>query len=93
MVWQVYKDDPAWVPPLKSEVHALLDPNKNPWFGHARAQLWLAERDGKVVGRTPVYWEGTTLVVATADPSNVVAVDDIRTVTRTDIRLVVSTRE
>src|SRR5688572_2568315 len=26
----------------------------------------------------PVYWEGTTLVVATADPSNVLAVDDIR---------------
>jgi len=51
LVWAVYKDDPAWVPPLKSEVHALLDPDKNPWFGHARAQLWLAERGGKVLGR------------------------------------------
>ena len=49
--WDVYRDDPAWVPPLKSEVHALLDPAKNPWFGHARAALWLAERDGKPVGR------------------------------------------
>jgi hypothetical protein len=51
LAWQVYRGDPAWVPPLKSEVHALLDPAKNPWFGHARAQLWLAERDGRPVGR------------------------------------------
>ena len=49
--WEVYKDDPCWVPPLKDEVHGLIDPKKNPWFGHGRAQFWLAERDGKVVGR------------------------------------------
>jgi hypothetical protein len=49
--WEVYKDDPAWVPPLKDEVHGLITPGKNPWFEHARAELWLAERSGKVVGR------------------------------------------
>src|SRR4249919_1916190 len=49
--WEVYKDDPNWVPPLKDEVHGLLDPKKNPWFGHGRAQLWLAEQAGRVVGR------------------------------------------
>src|SRR4051812_10494894 len=49
--WEVYKDDRAWVPPLKDEVHGLITPGKNPWFEHARAQLWLAERAGKVVGR------------------------------------------
>ncbi len=49
--WTVYKGDPAWVPPLKSEVHALLDPKQNPWFGHGRAELFLATRGGKVVGR------------------------------------------
>jgi len=49
--WEVYKDDPAWVPPLKDEVHGLITPGKNPWFEHGHAQLWLAERDGKVVGR------------------------------------------
>jgi hypothetical protein len=49
--WKVYRDDPAWVPPLKDEVHGLITPGKNPWFEHARAQLWLAERGGKVVGR------------------------------------------
>ena len=49
--WEVYKDDPAWVPPLKDEVHGLLNPKKNPWFKHARAELWLAERGARVVGR------------------------------------------
>ena len=49
--WQVYKDDKAWVPPLKDEVHGLLNPKKNPWFGHGRAALFLAEREGHIVGR------------------------------------------
>ena len=49
--WEVYRDDPAWIPPLKDEVHGLLNPKKNPWFEHARAQLWLAERGGRIVGR------------------------------------------
>src|SRR5438552_5284992 len=51
LAWEVYKDDPAWVPPLKDEVHGLVTPGKNPWFEHARAEFWLAERGGKVVGR------------------------------------------
>ena len=51
LAWAVYRDDPAWVPPLKQEVHGLITPGKNPWFEHARAQLWLAERGGKPVGR------------------------------------------
>ena len=49
--WDVYRDDPAWVPPLKAEVHGLITPGKNPWFEHSEAALWLAERGGRVVGR------------------------------------------
>jgi len=49
--WDVYKDDPAWIPPLKDEVHGLLDPKRNPWFEHGRAALWVALRDGAIVGR------------------------------------------
>jgi hypothetical protein len=51
LAWRVYRDDPSWVPPLKDEVHGLINPKKNPWFGHGRAQFWLAERNGEVVGR------------------------------------------
>ncbi|HVF84039.1 MAG TPA: N-acetyltransferase [Sphingomicrobium sp.] len=51
LLWDVYRYDPHWVPPLKSEELALIDPDRNPWFEHARAKLWLAEQDGRVVGR------------------------------------------
>jgi len=49
--WEVYASDPHWVPPLKDEVHGLLNPRKNPWFEHAEGEFFLAEREGKVVGR------------------------------------------
>ena len=51
LAWEVYKDDTHWVPPLKDEVNGLITPGKNPWFEHAKAEFWLAERGGKVVGR------------------------------------------
>ncbi len=40
----------------------------------------------------PLGWEDGRLVVAMADPSNVFAVDDIRTITGADVKMVVSTR-
>jgi len=43
--------DPHWVPPLKTEVHGLIDKRTNPWFEHAEARLFLAERGGEPVGR------------------------------------------
>jgi len=49
--WQIYRDDAAWVPPLKAEVHALIDPARNPWFEHGQAALWVARRNGSIVGR------------------------------------------
>jgi hypothetical protein len=51
LLWDVYRDDPHWVPPLKQEELALITPGENPWFEHARAAFWLAERDGRAVGR------------------------------------------
>lgn len=51
LAYRLNADDPCWVPPLKSEVHALITPGKNPWFEHAEAQFFLAERAGTVVGR------------------------------------------
>lgn len=49
--YRLYAHDPHFVPPLRSEMHALLTPAGNPWFGHARAAFWTVERGGQVVGR------------------------------------------
>src|ERR687883_1424456 len=46
-----YRNDPHWVPPLLISERANLDPKKNPFYEHARAELFLAEREGEVVGR------------------------------------------
>jgi type IV pilus assembly protein PilB len=40
----------------------------------------------------PIGWDDQRLVLAMADPSNVFAVDDIRTVTKREIKVVVGTR-
>ncbi len=48
--WQVYRGDPHWVPTLISERLAFLDPARNPFFQHARAQFFLARRGDRAVG-------------------------------------------
>jgi GNAT superfamily N-acetyltransferase len=40
-----------WVPPLRLERHLFLSPRTGPFFKHGDAQLFLARRDGRVVGR------------------------------------------
>ncbi len=47
----IFADDPNWVAPLFIERLEHLDAKKNPYFEHAEAQLFVAERDGKPVGR------------------------------------------
>ncbi len=49
--WEIYRNDPNWVPPLLLEIRAKLDPRKNPFFEHAEMDLFLARREGRVVGR------------------------------------------
>ena len=53
--YRLYANNPNWVPPLKDEIHGLIMPGKNPWFEHGEAQLYLAERDGKAVGRISAH--------------------------------------
>jgi hypothetical protein len=49
--WRLYEDFPGWVPNLLTLQRSLLSEKKNPFFGHGRAQLFLAVRDGEPVGR------------------------------------------
>lgn len=43
------------VPQLRSEQLELVDPEKNPFFEHARAQFYIAHRLGKPVGRISAH--------------------------------------
>ncbi|MEM0944008.1 MAG: dATP pyrophosphohydrolase, partial [Pseudomonadota bacterium] len=43
--------DPHWVEPLWFERRQFLSPKHNRVFDHADIRLWLAERDGRPVGR------------------------------------------
>ncbi|HEY8866355.1 MAG TPA: hypothetical protein VIM22_05425, partial [Solirubrobacteraceae bacterium] len=49
--YRLYSEAPLWVPPLRFDVKHRLDRSKNPFFEHAEAELYLARRDGRVVGR------------------------------------------
>lgn len=55
LAFRLNRGDPAWVPPLKNEAFDLLTPGKNPWFEHGKAQLFLARRDGRTVGRISAH--------------------------------------
>jgi GNAT superfamily N-acetyltransferase len=57
--WRIYQNDPAWVPPLLLERKAFLDRAKHPFYQHGDAALFLARRNGEIVGR----------IMASDDPS------------------------
>jgi len=47
----LYKGDPNYVPEIYLGMQELLNPKKNPFFEHSNADLFLAFRDKKIVGR------------------------------------------
>jgi hypothetical protein len=49
--YELYDDLPNFIPPLEMDRKNVLDPKKNPWFRFGTAQLFLARRGGKIVGR------------------------------------------
>jgi GNAT superfamily N-acetyltransferase len=54
---------PHSVPQLRSEQIELVNPAKNPFFGHARVQLFLAERAGQPVGRISAHIDELALAM------------------------------
>lgn len=49
--WKIYKNDPYWVPPLIFDKKKILNREKNPFFKHAEIEMFLAEKDGELIGR------------------------------------------
>lgn len=48
--WQIYKDDPLWVPPLVPDRMKQLDPEKGTFYHHGQADFFLAYKGGKLAG-------------------------------------------
>lgn len=48
---KLYKDCPYFVPALYVDEKSEFDPKQNGAFAYAECRMWLAERDGNVVGR------------------------------------------
>ena len=49
--WALYRNEPCWIPPLRSELGKRLDREHHPFFQHADAEYLLAWRNGEPVGR------------------------------------------
>lgn len=66
LTYRINRQDPNWVPPLRMDAEAAINPKKNSWFTHAEAQLFLAERGSKVVGRISAHIDHIALTMPAA---------------------------
>jgi hypothetical protein len=48
--WRVYRDDPYWVAPIRSDVTKKFEPS-NPFFQYGRLQQFIAVQHGEAIGR------------------------------------------
>ncbi len=53
--FDLYRDHPLWVPPLKLERRLFLSRRMNAFFSHGEAEYFLALREGRVVGRISAH--------------------------------------
>jgi hypothetical protein len=64
---RLYAGQPTYVAPLHYDRRTTLDPEKNPYFRHAKAQLWVAYRGHEPVGRISAQVD--PLYLARHDPT------------------------
>jgi GNAT superfamily N-acetyltransferase len=49
--WQINRDDPNWMPPIRRNQEELVGYRKHPFYDDAEGQTFLALKDGEPVGR------------------------------------------
>jgi hypothetical protein len=53
--FDLYRDDPQWVPPLAMDIRRMLNPRRHPFYAHSQAAFFLAETaPGRTAGRLAV---------------------------------------
>jgi len=53
--YQIYRNDPNWIPPLRSEMRGQFDPRRNPLLDHCEYQLFLLMKGDKPAGRIAAF--------------------------------------
>ena len=52
----IYKNDPNWVPHLKTDIDYVFKENKNKYFTHGSCKRWILEDETKqVIGRIAAF--------------------------------------
>lgn len=59
--YQLYRDDPVWVPPLITEVKGQFDRKRNPTLDHCEYALFLLEHENRVTGRIAAFTDSIAL--------------------------------
>jgi GNAT superfamily N-acetyltransferase len=59
--YQLYKNDPYWIAPLRSEQDAQFVPAKNPMLDHCTYTLFLAKEGDRVLGRISAFLDHLAL--------------------------------
>lgn len=49
--WDLHRDDPNWIPPLRTNQRELVGYKPHPFYDDAEGQTFLALRDGRPCGR------------------------------------------
>lgn len=49
--YQLYENCPQWVPPFKTDIRTMMNPNKHPFYEHSEAEFFIARRGNEIVGR------------------------------------------
>lgn len=52
--FEIYRDIPQWVPPLRSDARLVLDKRRYPFYRHSEAAFFLAREGKKITGRLAV---------------------------------------
>ncbi len=53
--YQLYKNDPVWIPPLLDEQRSQFDAKRNPTLDHCKYALFLLEVEGETIGRIAAF--------------------------------------
>ena len=59
--YHLYRLDPVWVPPLRSEQKAQFNPKSNPFLEHCEWQLFLLKDQGKITGRIAAFIDNVAI--------------------------------